>query len=309
MTIAPATTSIHYSDFEDSTSLLGDAEALRSKGKADGYLFFKGLLPYEDVIKVRDAVYSVLMKEGSLSDDKGAVSRDYIDAIDRDDMRLDIGVSNEGYATVQKVMGVHALPHHPALLALYRELFGTPVFVHPRHIVRAMTGHPALRPTPAHQDFPLIQGSQNTWTAWFPLDDCPVKRGPLSVLRGSNHDGYFPIAAAEGAGGLEALLCRDDVDWVSQGFSIGDVLTFPSLTVHRAVPATQKDRLRLSMDIRFQPFDEPIEAKSLTNHSDRPWDEIYEGWESDDFQYYWNSSYPKLSPWDDSYLQPGVRIC
>ncbi len=72
---------------------------------------------------------------------------------------------------------------------------------------------------------------------------------------------------------------------------------------------TRRERVRLSMDVRFQPASEPIEVRSLTNHSDAPWEEIYAGWGDDDMQYYWREESPKLSPWDDSLLQPGRRIC
>ncbi|UAJ79516.1 phytanoyl-CoA dioxygenase family protein [Leifsonia sp. ZF2019] len=295
--------------FRDSTDLLGSGELLRRRADEDGYLFFRQLLPRADVERVRRAISEVLVTEGSLVDaESGAVDRAHVDAIPADLMRQDIGISESAYVAVQRVQDMHRLPHHPALLALYRDLFDDEVFVHPRHIVRAMTGHPALRPTPAHQDFPLIQGTQNTWTAWFPLADTPLERGPLSVLRGSHRQGYIPIAPAEGAGLIEAILCDED-DWVGGAFEAGDVLTFPSLLVHRAVPASARDTIRLSLDIRFQPVSEPVEERSLSNHSDHSWEEIYEGWQVQDVQYYWRDDAPALSPWNDELLQPGRRIC
>lgn len=312
MTITNPSLAQTYGALEDSTLLLGDPLALRQKAQSDGYLFFAGLLPQDDVQRVRDDVYRTLVAEGTLrwlGEEASFVNRDHIDNIPREQMRLDIGVSIDAYIAIQKCMSVHELPHHPKLIALYRDLFGEDVFVHPRHIVRAMTGHPALRPTPPHQDFPLIQGTKDTWTAWFPLDDCPVERGPLSVLRGSHKKGYLPIGAAEGAGGLEALLCDTDDDWLTGGFRAGDVLTFPSYTVHRAVPASTSQRIRVSMDVRFQAASEPIEAKSLTNHSEAEWEQIYVDWPSTAMQYYWKASTPRLSPWDDSFIQPGQRIC
>ncbi|MFE7845286.1 phytanoyl-CoA dioxygenase family protein [Microbacterium sp. NPDC057407] len=307
MTIARAFT---YSSFTDATTLLGDPLALREQAARDGYLFFRGLLPRSAVEDVRADIARVLTDDGTLSDqDSGEVNRETVDSIPSTAMRLDIGVSEASYVRIQQVESLHLLPHHPTLVGLYEQLFGESVFVHPRHIVRAMTGHPALRPTPPHQDFPLIQGSQNTWTAWFPLADTPLSRGPLSVLRGSHREGYIPIAPAEGAGLIEALLCRDEDDWITGAFEAGDVLTFPSLTVHRAVPATDRAHIRLSMDIRFQPASEPIEARSLTNHSDRDWEEIYADWTSTDMQYYWRADKPSISPWDASLIQPGQRIC
>ena len=298
---------------EDSTSLLDDPERLRSKAAEDGYLFFRGLLPREPVLQVRRDILAVLAQRGWLDAnarlDDGILDDEAINRIPVDELRPDIGVSVDGYVAVQQVQSMHRLPHHPALLDLYSRLFGEEVFVHPRHIIRVMTSHRELHPTPPHQDFPLVQGSQNTWTCWSPLGDCPAELGSLSILRGSHRLGYVPIELADGAGGVGAQLCRDDGDWLQADFKAGDVLTFPAYTIHKSLTPTRRERVRLSMDVRFQPASEPIEARSLTNHSDAPWEEIYAGWDDDDMQYYWREESPKLSPWDDSLLQPGRRIC
>lgn len=303
-------------EFEDSTPLLGDTAALRAKGEADGYLFFRGLLPAEAVTSVRRDALGVLDRAGWLAEGgaqpgkaDGALDVAELSRAETDRMRVDIGVTEELYVRIQQLPSIHALPHHPALLDLYAQLIGDPVFVHPRHIVRSMTPHPAIHPTPAHQDFPHIQGTHRTWTCWFPLGDCPTTLGSLSVLRGSNALGYVPIDSSPGAGGIAAQLCRDEDDWLGADFAAGDVLTFPSYTVHRALKPSVRDRVRLSMDVRYQSAIEPIDASSLTNHSDHPWSEIYADWEDDALQYYWTADEPRLSPWDASLLQPGLRIC
>ncbi len=300
-------------ELEDSTALLDDPERLRTKARDDGYLFFRGLIPREPVPEVRRDILATLDRNGWLDRaaplDEGVLDDEAINRVPVDDLRVDIGVSVDGYVQVQQVQSMHRLPHHPALLDLYARLFGEEVFVHPRHIIRVMTSHRALRPTPPHQDFPLIQGSQNTWTCWSPLGDCPADLGSLAILRGSHKLGYVPIQLAEGAGGIGAQLCRDDGDWLGADFRAGDVLTFPAYTIHKALPARQKDRVRLSMDVRFQPASEPIEEKSLSNHSDAPWEQIYRDWTVQDTQYYWRGDEPRLSPWDDSLMQPSRRVC
>lgn len=313
-TAAPAVPgTIAVGDLVDSTPILGDAERLRARGEQDGYLFFRGLLPAEAVLEVRRDLLGVLAANGWLDATQplidGVLDDTAMNAVPEEAMRTDIGISARGYVQVQQVPSMHRLPHHPALLALYGQLFGEEVFVHPRHIVRVMTSHRSLRPTPPHQDFPLVQGSQNTWTCWFPLGACPKDLGSLAVLRGSHRNGYVPIEPAEGAGGIGAQLCANETDWLSTDFAAGDVLTFPAFTIHRALAPASKERVRLSMDIRFQPASDPIEARSLGNHSDADWPEIYAGWPPEETQYYWRESAPRLSPWDSSLLQPGRRIC
>ncbi len=299
-------------EYEDSSPLLDDPESLRAKGEADGYLFFRGLLPRNEVAKVRRDALNVLQGAGWLANDSetdGELNLAALSDVPSEDMRLDIGVSRALYLRIQQLPSVHRLPHHPALMNLFSRLIGEPVFVHPRHIVRAMTPHPAIRPTPAHQDFPHIQGTTQTWTCWFPLGDCPRELGSLSILRGSNSLGHLPIHSAEGAGGIATQLCRGEDDWKGTDFSAGDVLTFPSLTIHRALAPSVRDQVRLSMDVRYQAASNPVDGSSLRNHSDHPWSEIYENWTDRDLQYYWEDKAPRLSPWDSSLLQPGIRIC
>jgi hypothetical protein len=214
-----------------------------------------------------------------------------------------------------------------------RTLFDGEVFVHPRHIARTITPHKALVPTPPHQDFPHIQGTSKTWTCWFPLGDCPREMGGLSVLRGSNHNGYIPVIVAKGAGGIAVRSCPSDVEWAEHDYQVGDVLIFNSFAVHKALNSRNKDRVRLSVDVRYQPIDEPIEEGSLSPHGavegryhdhevDKGnvlasqyekifgWEDIYKDWKSDDLKYYWRKKGPQqMVPWDDRYRQPGRRIC
>jgi ectoine hydroxylase-related dioxygenase (phytanoyl-CoA dioxygenase family) len=299
--------------FVDSTQLLEDAAALRSRAEQDGYLYFKRLLPTEALLPVRADLLGVVEKYGWLRPDEdpmaGRLNVDALSAVPEAEMRTDIGVSQAAYHDVQKLESVHRLPHHPRLLALYRTLFGGEVLVHARHIIRMITPHPAVFPTPQHQDFPLIQGASNTWTCWFPVGNCPRSMGSLVVSRGSHRLGYLPIEPATGAGSIAAQTCSGETDWIEGDFEIGDVLTFPAYTIHRALPCQFRDRIRLSFDVRYQPLDEPVESRSLLPHCSLTWEQIYADWQSDDLKYYWRNLSLSPSEWDPTLLQPARRIC
>ena len=118
-----------------------------------------------------------------------------------------------------------------------------------------------------------------------------------------------PVQAAQGAGGLEALLCPWEREWMEGDFDTGDVLTFPSFTVHKALPALEKDLVRISLDVRYQSIAEPIENASLLPHVDLSWEEIYANWKSDELKYYWRDQQLTITPFDQAYLQFGRRIC
>lgn len=223
---------------------------------------------------------------------------------------MDIGVSLAAYRDAQKLQSVHRLPHHPKLLSLYRTLFDREVLVHARHIIRMVTGHRSMHPTPPHQDFPLIQGTSHTWTCWFPIGDCPRSLGGLTVLRGSHRLGVVPVVHAKGAGGIATPLCPGETAWMEADLEAGDVLTFPSFTIHKALKCQQKDQIRLSFDVRYQPADEVIDPASLRPHVDLDWEDIYADWTDDELQYYWRKLEVKLSTFDDKWVEPGARrIC
>jgi len=300
-------------EFVDSTDLLGNPSALRQRAAEEGYLFFRQLLPKAEVLALRAEMLAVVDRYGwrrpGQDELGGLIDHAAINRVPEELMRTDIGVSAEAYDAVQKLERFHRLPHHPRLLALYQELFGADVLVHPRHIARMITSHASVFPTPPHQDFPLIQGTANTWTCWLPVGDCPRELGGLTVLRGSHRYGLQPIQPARGAGGIVVPLCSYDKDWVTCDFSAGDVLTFPAFTLHRALRCQWKDQIRLSLDVRYQSVDEPVEEKSLLPHCGLTWEQIYAGWEDDALKYYWRSLPLRMIPWDDSYLQPKRRIC
>lgn len=301
--------------FIDSSALLdaGNFTALRERGAEEGYLFFKGLLPVDAINEVRRDMLGVVESHGWRQPNQDAlgdaIDLDALYTVSDDDLRADIGVTHDAYHDVQRLESFHALPHHPNLIALYQGLFDDEVLVHPRHIARLITSHPVMYPTPHHQDFPLVQGSSNTWTCWFPLGDCPRSMGSLSVLRESHKEGYIPIRRTRGAGNIAVQFCPGPKVWVEGDFEAGDVLTFPCFTVHRALPSRYKDRIRLSMDVRYQAASEEVERKSLLPHCPLSWEEIYANWDDDRLKYYWEKAEPTISPWDDTLVQPARRIC
>jgi len=299
--------------FTDSSPFLGNADALKARAQEDGFLFFKHFLPREEILELREAMLEVVGRHGWREPEQdrfgGRINLEAINRVPDDLMRADIGVSAAAYADAMRIEFLHAMPHHPKLLEFYRRLFGREVLVHPRHIARMITGHRVMSPTPPHQDFPLIQGTPNTWTCWIPLGDCPRTHGGLSILKGSHRKGYLPIQPSKGAGGIAVPLCPEEVEWAEGDYEAGDIITFPSYTIHKGLRCKDRSLIRLSLDVRFQPADEPVEQRSLLPHCDSTWEELYRGWKREDLQYYWQKSDPRLVPWDDSLMQPGRRIC
>ena len=93
------------------------------------------------------------------------------------------------------------------------------------------------------------------------------------------------------------LLAIDDDElsgqWHTTDYEIGDTLIFHSLLVHRALPNFTEDRMRLSLDNRYQSVRDPIAEQMLLPHlsglSPLSWDDVYANWQSDDLKYYWKT--------------------
>jgi Phytanoyl-CoA dioxygenase (PhyH) len=301
--------------FIDSTDVLREPEALRSRATEEGYLYFKGLLPKDLVLELRRQILGVCSKYGwvDLHSDlmDGVGNAEAIKTLfDEGGVKRGVGISLEAYADVQRLELFHSLPHHPKLISIYRLLVGDRVLPHPRNIARVMLPDARLAPTPPHQDFIHIQGTNKVWTCWFPLGDCPRELGGLCILRGSHKDGLLPVKAADGAGGLEAWLCNNKHEWLENDYQAGDVLTFPSYTVHKALPNTVGKVIRLSCDYRFQSAAEEIEPGSLLPHYEvTTWEDIYSSWQNDRIKYYWKREQLSFSEWDESIRWQKVDIC
>ena len=142
-----------------------------------------------------------------------------------------------------------------------------------------------------------MNGDPECFTVWIPLHDCPTDMGPLQILEGShrfgfqNHDDenlHVPeIPAGEAKGD----------DWVGGQINAGDVLMFHSLTVHAASP-NRSNRLRVSMDCRFQDYRRALNPANLAfaGESGKSWEKTYAGWHSNDLKYYWKGMSLILRP-------------
>jgi len=305
--------SLNKERFVDSTPLLADPVALRDQGAKDGFLFFRNFLPIPGIRSLREDMLTIMVRHGfrkpGLDVWDAHLDLDAINTVPETEMRLDIGVSSAVYNEVQKLERLHGLPHHPKLIALFRTLLDSEILVHPRHIARMITGHRAMTPTPPHQDFPLIQGTANTWTCWIPLGDCPREMGGLSFLLGSHRQGYVPIQPSKGAGGIAVKLCPSEVRWAEDDYQAGDIVVFTSHMIHKGLRCQDKELIRLSLDIRYQSGKESVEMRSLFPHCELTWDEIYADWKSKDLQYYWSNLPLGLTPYDNTLMQPSKRIC
>ena len=271
-------------DFTVANDLLEHPKALREQAQRDGYLFFHNLADTELMLSLRRQILLLCEQAGWLAVGTGpmegiaAPGTRHLEP-EPEFMRV--------YKQVMQLEDFHAFAHQPRLIAMLDALFGEITLVHARNIARIIFPQATQFTTPAHQDYLHIQGTEQTWTSWIPLGDCPQTLGSLAVLPGSHKAGLYPVHRTLGAGGHGVDTSELPFTWAGGDFVAGDVLLFHSLTVHKGLPNLSADKLRLSVDFRYQPLSHPLTPGSMQPHYGYAWEDIYNNWQSSRYQYYW----------------------
>jgi ectoine hydroxylase-related dioxygenase (phytanoyl-CoA dioxygenase family) len=255
-----------YAPFRDSSQLLNSPEKLRARMTEDGYLFMRGVAPKQDVLDARRDVLELCAKAG------------WIDATDLMAGKWSgAGPFTEGeqpymnvYKQILHLKSFHELPAQSAFMNVMTKILDDNVLLHNRRIGRVTFPNNTTQTTAAHQDYHYIRGTSDTYTIWLPLGDCPIELGGLAVLRGSHKAGLIEHrmhAEKKYAGhGLDDDQLPPETEWEAGDFAAGDFLVFHSYTIHKALPNLTQDRLRLSIDNRYQRKNEAIEPGSMGTH-------------------------------------------
>jgi hypothetical protein len=278
----------HTAPLKEANYAIDDTQALSQLACDDGYLFFRGLVDPNKIRNVRRQVLEICARHGWLSEshavDAGVRKPDVL-VIESADPRW-----VEVYKEILCLRDFHALAMERPIQYALSKVFGEPVVTHSRNICRVMFPGTQEYTTPPHQDYLYIRGSENTWTCWFPLGDCPDELGGLAILPGSHKGGFLPSHPGKGAGGQEVDVPKG-ATWAASSFRCGDVVMFHSLTIHQGRDNATADRLRVSVDYRYQPLSAPIHPSSMEPHMagfGQSWEKIYAGWPTDDpLRYFW----------------------
>ncbi len=240
--------------------------ALRARMDDQGYLFFRSLVPVEEVLPVRRAVLEQCAAAGWLDP-----AHDLMEAVVAPGMQPTMEGKQEYNAVYRKVLKLppfHDFPCRPALMEMAALLLGPEVFVHPRRIGRLTFPNYTGATTPPHQDHFYIRGTVNTYSCWVPLGDCPVPLGGLAVWSGSHSGGFIEHSVHHpgAVGGHAVPVMPGEAVWHTADYRAGDALFFTSFTVHKALPNLTGTLLRVSTDNRYQRPAEEIHPSALRAH-------------------------------------------
>ena len=252
-------------ELRSSNDILGDAEALRTRLKEEGYLLIRDFHDREQVLKARSEFLEKLRKMGRLDPNRPTEEGP---------------IHPDNNKSAMWGGGAEALaPDFPTFLDVvtsertmrfFDELLGGPAMTYDYKWPRAIaTGGN----TGAHYDiFYMGRGTPNVYTMWTPFGDIPLELGTLTMLLGSQNyekikqsygrmdvdrdhveTGWFsedPIEMIEAFGGT----------WATTEFRAGDAIVFGMYMMHASLN-NATDRYRISSDTRYQLASEPVDDR------------------------------------------------
>ena len=305
------------SELRISNDVRDNADELNARLDEDGYLFFRRLLDPERLLNLRREMLTVMQVGGWLiegTDPVGGIADLAARSTEGDPEYTDV------YHQVYRLESFHEIAHSRGVMDVLERIRGCQMMPQPQKVARLWFPKFTEHTTPIHQDFVHFQGTVENLTCWSPIGDCPRELGGLAVLRGSHKvarvlDHHFSL----GAGSLHvdpAEHSELDGEWLTTDYEVGDTLIFPALTTHNALPNVTEDRLRVSLDNRYQRVGDPIAEHMLNPHlgsmSPLTWEDVYQDWGSDEFQYYWkefgNPVLPKITEYLDKAFDEAVEL-
>jgi dienelactone hydrolase/ectoine hydroxylase-related dioxygenase (phytanoyl-CoA dioxygenase family) len=256
-----------FAPLADSSELRSDPVALRDRLHRDGYLFLRGVLDREKILRLRAGYFSRLAP-GFLKPGTEAAEGIYAGSVPEETPPY--GVPGHPAHSFVRSEEFREFSADPALRGLAEAVLGGEVEILPRKIVRHFWSG-SFRASRAHMDYDyMAEGSDRLVTSWIPIGDCPLPMGGLIYLEGTE-----PLSADQLAL-LRTVADRPDrrpishdLRWIAEqlgrrwlwaDYEAGDVTIHSPYTVHASVD-TSTQAMRLSADLRFQRAGEEVDPR------------------------------------------------
>lgn len=238
----------------DASARLGDRAALQADAAERGYLYLRRLVDPRKVEALHARAVEACVRAGLLDDDAAGRARRVAPGAGA---RF-LGYHDPRWVALQREVCAsaefRAVGDDQALVGAVESVIGRPAGARPGELCRVAFPAAPAHTTPPHQDRFHISSSLEMWTAWLPLHDCPLALGPLAVLPGSHRGGLREHRGPD-IGTVRADVAPGEV-FAASDLEAGDAILFHCLTVHKALENRSADRLRVSVDFRFQPAGE-----------------------------------------------------
>lgn len=250
---------------QNSSSILDNPKLLQQRMAEEGYLFFRGLVDRDKVLRARK---EILLKYAVVGEIDG-INHDVMDSILQEQSFIGNVNLIAFTESIRRGIAYEELTQDNAIMNVYEKLLGGKVrtfdFKWPR-FVRPGEG------TGIHSDNIYVTGgTKNVWTTWIPIGDVALDEGPIVLLEKSHkskklekywgkdadkdHVGWLsenPLGVQKSIGGR----------WLTNDFQAGDILCFDVRLVHASLDnRSTVNRCRLTSDTRYQLASEPKDKR------------------------------------------------
>ena len=230
-----------------------DPVEIRRSFEENGYVFFRGALNRETVLRTRSDIADVLQRQGVMREDSAEPR------------------ATPGASAVEVDFGPLYRLKSPWELTASRELqeavdiaFGEKVRVGRSIGFRYSMPTDAPYLTPPHQDHFYIRETDEFRMIWVPLMDMEIANGGLAIAAGSHQHGLQEHVEFDGVysyyfkGRTQKGVRAEDTHgvWTSSRFEVGDLLMFHCCAVHRSLPNVS-GLVRLSLNTITYPARRP----------------------------------------------------
>ena len=230
-----------------------DPDGIRRSFEENGYLFFKGALNPETVLRARSDIAGVLQQQGYMQ--KGSA-----------EPRATLGASavEVDFGPLYRLASPWELMASPELQEAVDISFGEKVRVGRSIGFRYSMPTDAPYLTPPHQDHFYIRETDEFRMIWVPLMDMEIANGGLAIAAGSHKHGLQEHVEFDGVysyffkGRTQKGVRPEDIHgaWTSSRFELGDRLMFHCCAVHRSLPNVS-GLIRLSLNTITYPARRP----------------------------------------------------
>lgn len=252
----------HLVELRESNDILGEPEELRKRLNEDGYLFVREFHDPDLVREARRDVLAHLDDEGLLHPEEptgnGVIHPDYFG-----------GEFDMTAASWTHYPNLEELVEGDGIMAFFEEFLDAKPLALDRKLGRAKATGDF---TGFHVDRIFMnRGTEDLYTVWRPIGDCPLEQGPLLLCPGSHeHDQlretYGRMDVDRDV--FESAFSEDPYDVIetiggplaTADFEAGDALVFGQYLMHGSL-SNRTDRFRISVDTRYQSIEDPVDGR------------------------------------------------
>ncbi|MBV9996695.1 MAG: phytanoyl-CoA dioxygenase family protein [Caulobacteraceae bacterium] len=221
----------------DSAPDLGDRALLNRRYEADGYLFFRGLLPKDAVLAARRDMMAPFLSQGLIDEDCVWLGGDQ--------------AAPFGVATFAGVWP--RLFQRPGIREALDRLLGEPAATVPMVQYRAYPPGGAMGGV--HQDGFYSPGIKGYRPVWIPLIEMDQAMGGLALATGFTGRDYIHNVAKSPNSPIPAGVIPDGA-WLRADYAPSDVLVIHPQTPHVGLPNRSR-KVRFSIDTRVESAADP----------------------------------------------------